>query len=401
MISVQEAQRIIFSHTPKPRIDSLKIENLHEEILQETLIADRSYPPFHRVAMDGIAIAFQAWADGLREFQIKGCQKAGQPPLQLDSPDGCLEVMTGAVLPTKCDAVIRYEDIEINDNRAHIKTAVKKMQNVHQKGADYQKGEPLLPCGTPLLAPQWAIAASIGKAQVQVAYRPRIAIVSTGDELVGVDKLPEPHQIRRSNSYAIFSMLRNNGFCKVSMTHLKDQPQNIYTSLEMTLKQNDIIILSGGVSMGKFDFVPKILADLKVKKLFHKVRQKPGKPIWFGTTESQQLVFGLPGNPVSALICCQRYVIPALWKSLGINENPNQLYAVLNKDITFKKKFTYFVAAKIKCNHNGTLIATPVSSNGSGDFASLGESSGFLELNEEPDNFLSGSCYPFYSWQGR
>ncbi len=403
MISVKEAQDLIIKHTlvrPKCTVD---IKDLSEEVLHEPLIADRCYPPFNRVAMDGIAISTAAWDNGQRAFPVSGCQKAGEKQKTLTDPEACIEVMTGAPLPTGTNCVIRYEDTQIKNQVATVIPDIKvsDMKNVHLKGLDYNEGDELVPKGTLMFSPEWSITASVGKARLKIAQRPKIAVVSTGDELVDVDKKPLDFQIRRSNSYALLSSLKSHGFNTVTLEHLDDNKEDILTGLQSVLEQNDVVILSGGVSMGKFDFIPQCLADLKVNQIFHKVRQKPGKPLWFGVTEDNKSVFGLPGNPVSAITCLHRYVLPALWHSLGleITKNEPKAHAVLTEDIIFKKNLSYFLPVKTEISTAGVVQATPVRSNGSGDFSSLIKSTGFLELPEADTVFKKGTAHPLYLWK--
>lgn len=402
MISVKEAESQILSHTIQAPMINLSIKDLKCEVLQRPLYADRNYPPFHRVAMDGIAITCSDWNDGHREFQVQGVQRAGVPALKLEAPNSCIEVMTGAVLPKGCDAVIRYEDTVIKDGVATVVSELDllPMNNVHQEGSDYQKGELLVKSGSTLESPHWSIAASVGEASVLVSRRPKIAVISTGDELVEVDQQPEAYQIRRSNAYSLLSSLKKSGFNEVSMNHIKDEPSEVRSVLKNALDTSDVLILSGGVSMGKFDFIPRTLEEIGVAPVFHKVKQRPGKPLWFGVTETKQRIFALPGNPVSALVCLHRYVLPSLNKALGATENPERCmaHAVLEEDVQFKKSLTYFLPVSIRNGSDGRTYAQPVRSNGSGDFASLADSHGFIELDEGEDLFSAGQAYPVYYW---
>ena len=390
---------MIFENVEVSGTTSLPLENLRTEVLRESFVADRPYPPFHRVAMDGVAISLSAWEKGMRSFRILGCQKAGAPQENLAQQECCLEVMTGSVLPEGCDAVIRYEDIQIENGLAHIRAdlSVESGMNVHGEGSDYQKGNVLLKSGCVLRSPGWAVGASIGQTSVEVSRRPKIALVSTGDELVPVSESPKAHQIRQSNSYAFLSALRVFGFEDVRIFHVVDEPKEIIKTLEMILSEFGVLVLSGGVSMGRYDFIPRALADLHVKEIFHKVRQKPGKPLWFGKGKDKQLVFGLPGNPVSSLICLYRYVLPALRKSLGL-VSEQRPFAVLEKDIQIKNNLTYFQPVQIRYGTDGRIYAWPVDSNGSGDFASLSLSAGFVELPEGPRVCQKNEAFPLYLW---
>ncbi len=244
--------------------------------------------------------------------------------------------------------------------------------------------------------PRWTIAAATGKATLQVKKRPKIAIISNGDELVDIREEPRPHQIRSTNGWTLLASLRQRGYSDCEMFHLPDDKYSIHKAIKAMLEKFDVLVLSGGVSMGKFDFIPQVLHDLKVEQVFHKIKQKPGKPLWFGKSHLKQLVFGLPGNPMSALICLHRYVLTALDKSLGIAAN-HRGYAILSEACRKKPGLACFIPVKARFSQNGTIQATPISFNGSGDYSSLGDSTGFIEIaeNEKPE---VGQAYPLFMW---
>lgn len=399
VITVNEAQSLIFKNFSFNKTTLSNIDDLEATQIKEPLLADRCQPPFHRVAMDGIAIAYDSLKNGNVTYEIEGCQRAGIAQMTLQNSQNCMEVMTGAVLPQGTDTVIPVEHLKIANGKVTIQKniTVKPQQNIHFKGSDTEQGAELVSANSILQAPQWAIAASIGKTQLQVAKKPSIAIISTGDELVEVSQTPRDYQIRRSNVYALSSSLQQFGFAKIHRFHLKDEKENMFENLQSILHKHDVIILSGGVSMGKFDFVPQILTDLKVKKIFHKIKQKPGKPMWFGITmEQKKPVFGLPGNPVSALICLHRFVIPGIQNAMAMT--PRQPFATLTAPVKFKKPLTYFLPVSIEFSDDGKILATPIKFNGSGDFSSLSSSDGFLELPFNKDVYLANESYPLRLW---
>ncbi len=406
MISVKEAEKLILSTvSPNRETIILDIEDLSDEVIAQQVLADRDYPPYHRVAMDGIAISFRSWENGARRFKIEGCQRAGSLQMVLkDVFKGCIEVMTGAVLPVNCDTVIKYEDLIISEGVATLAGGlhVEKMQNVHQKGFDAKAGDVLIPDRSFLSSTHWAVVASSGVSRVKVVRKPVISIISTGNEIVGVDEVPTEYQIRDSNAYALMSSLRANGFGFVNHFHLDDEESKIRRMIEGIIKSSDIVIVTGGVSKGKFDFIPKILVEIGVKRIFHGVRQRPGKPMWYGVYNEQKLVFGLPGNPVSTLVCLHRYVLPALWRYMGIEPDVilrNRPYAVLDEDYRFNKPLTRFLPVKVRYSKKGIIQATPVTLSGSGDLVSLMKSSGFVELEEDRDFFPAGEAFSLYLWR--
>jgi molybdopterin molybdotransferase len=395
MISVSEASAIILGNLFNLQIESIDIHHVVGRILAEPIQADRDFPPFDRVSMDGIAIHSTSFKKGLRQFYIEGIQAAGTPQYKLANPDACVEVMTGAMLPQGTDAVIRYEDIEIKNGSAHVLIAdVAPGLSIHSQAQDAKQNQLLLSPGQKISPAEIALLASIGKANVKVYAFPKTAIVSTGDELVAIDQTPQPHQIRRSNDAALKASLHQLG-CDATSFHLPDSEEKLRNELITVFKHHDLIILSGGVSKGKFDFVPQVLESLGVKKLFHQVSQKPGKPFWFGRSE-KHTVFALPGNPVSTYMCFYRYIKPWLLKSFKTDFETSS--AILAEDFTFKLPLTYFLQVSVK-NTDGKLLAYPDAGGGSGDFANLKDVDGFLELALEKNDFRRGEAFPYYAFR--
>ncbi|HAS42141.1 MAG TPA: molybdopterin molybdenumtransferase MoeA [Microscillaceae bacterium] len=395
MISVSEAEKTILAHTINLSIEECPTPDAIGRVLREDIQADRDFPPFDRVTMDGITINYQYWKNGQKKFLIEGVQTAGSPPFTLQKPDSALEIMTGAMLPTGCDVVIPVEEItfEEKDGKkfATINTPqLIQRQNIHAQGEDRKKGDILVPANTLLSQAEIAVAVSVGKSTLKVTQKPKIAIVSTGNELVGIDETPEPYQIRRSNSYALASALSKIGI-KADIWHLPDDQQLIEEKMSEIFRDFDVIITSGGVSKGKKDFVPWVMEKLQVSKIFHRIKQRPGKPLWFGKKDNK-VVFGLPGNPVSTMVGLFRYVMPYLREIEGIERKPLQ-FTVLSEDFSFDRDLTYFLSVKI-INKEGRLWAKPIPGHGSGDFANLLDCDAFVELPAHEKNFLAGSVYP-------
>lgn len=392
MVSVSEASSIIQSHLYKPETEKVAITDALNRVLAESVQADRDFPPFNRIAMDGIAIQYDQFKSGRKSFTIEGTAQAGQPKMKLHNSENCIEVMTGAPLPDNTDTVIRYEDIEIKDGKAIVTiTSLTEKQNIHSQGQDAKQGDILLSAGAMLSPAEIALIASVGISHVSVWSLPKVAIISTGDELVDIQDKPEAHQIRRSNSYALQAALKEAG-CTAKLFHLPDLRETLETELAAILKDHELLILSGGVSKGKFDFVPEVLDALGVKKHFHKVTQKPGKPFWFGSV-NDKTIFALPGNPVSTFMCFYKYIKPWLLKSLKQTTNEN--FALLANDFQFDGDVTYFLQVKV-INKKGSLIAQPNPGGGSGDFANLKDVNAFLELPKDQSRFKKGEAFPVY-----
>jgi len=392
LISVAEASQIVIDHQLILGEEYVSLENSMGRILREDLIADRTFPPFDRVTMDGIAIAYAAFEKGQREFPIQEIQAAGMEQKTMSHNSHCMEVMTGAILPSNTDTVIRYEDLDINDGIARIVLdQLKFRQNIHFKGNDRPQGEVIVEAGGKISAAEIGVAATIGKTTLKVAQIPKAVIITTGDELVEVAETPLPHQIRSSNVYKIKSTLHKWGVPAVSL-HLIDDKAAIKASLQECLENFEVIILSGGVSKGKFDFVPEVLEDLAVVKLFHRVAQRPGKPFWFGQKDNT-CVFALPGNPVSSFMCLHRYFRPWLNATLNL---PTAVppHAILQEDFNFRPDLTYYLQVKIQYNTAGQILAFPLEGNGSGDLANLVDADAFLEIPRGKELFKKGEIYP-------
>jgi molybdopterin molybdotransferase len=406
MITVENAESCILGAMPLAQTEICPIVKSHGRILRENIYAERNYPPFHRVAMDGVAVNWKTITDSSfnqldLKMEIEAIARAGSPQMTLKDSTAAIEVMTGAPLPHNTDCVIRYEDVFIEDNVLSFSAdaTFSHMQNVHQMSSDFCQGDLLLTAGKRIGSVDVGMFASQGKGTVKVGALPRIAIISTGDELVGPGESIEDHQIRKSNPYTLQAELGSFSFDQTELFHLSDQPEEIHQTLLKILENFDFLILTGGVSKGKFDYIPDCLEKLNVKKIFHKVTQRPGKPFWFGVKEfdmaQNKAVFALPGNPVSSAVCLRRYVIPALMKYCGrdTKENISQTMATLHEDVVFKKDLTYFHPVKFegeKC--------LPVKGNGSGDYYSISKSDGFIELPRGKDSFLAGESFSLYLW---
>ena len=394
MVTVEEAEKIIMQQCKDFGTEIISFDNCLGRVLAENIFADRDFPPFDRVTMDGIAINFEAYKNGNRSFKIKATQAAGEIPVNINNTNECIEIMTGAALSSTANTIIPYEEIEIENKIAIIKTEnVLINQNIHAKGKDKKQGEILAEANQFINASILTIAATIGKTNLLVKKNPSLIIISTGDELIDIHETPTDFKIRRSNNYTLQAILKEY-FLQADMLHMPDDPKIINDQLQHCINKYDVIILSGGVSMGKFDYVPASLEKLNVKKLFHKVQQRPGKPFWFGKHTKGTLVFAFPGNPVSTFMCFHRYFLPWLKSSWQIKTNKTQ--AILNEDFTFKHSLQYFLQIKLHINKNGQLLATPVAGNGSGDFINLLYTDAFMELPLEKNEFKKGEIFPVW-----
>ncbi|GAB4044976.1 molybdopterin molybdotransferase MoeA [Spirosoma litoris] len=397
MLSVSDAFSITQQHLLSLPTETVSLLDANGRVLREAVRADRDFPPFNRVAMDGIAIRFADYAAGQRTFRVIGMQRAGQPQQTLQDSGTCLEVMTGAMLPIGADTIARYEEIRIVDGQASIVVEntpfgpIQMGMHIHPQATDRRANDELMSVGTRLGPSELAVAASVGQSTLLVTALPRVALVSTGDELVDVSDTPLPYQIRRSNTYMLQAALLSLGI-QATLHHIVDDEEQLEKGLEDLLVTNDMLILSGGVSAGKADFVPDTLEKLGVQKHFHKIDQRPGKPLWFGTSASGKTVFALPGNPVSTVLCAYRYVLPYLRASLGLAPATIR-YAQLAESVTFKPNMTYFLPVRLTSEMDGRTLAHPLPGSGSADFANLLAADGFMEFPPNQSEFGVGDSF--------
>jgi molybdopterin molybdotransferase len=399
MISVEEAEKIILLLKKDYGEEVVSFLVTQGRVLAENIVVDRDLPPYNRVTMDGIGIQYADYEAGCRVFQIVATQAAGDlPPTELSTDNlqsgakPCIEVMTGAALSTAIDTIIPYENLSINNEIAQIiEDSVVFGKNIHRQGTDQLKGDVVIEVGQVIDSTHINMIAAVGKSTILVKKQPRIVILSSGDELVDVADTPLPYQIRRSNNYSTRAVLYHYGI-EPEMLHLPDNLEAIRKAVALCQQKYDVIILSGGVSMGKFDFIPQALEETGVKMLFHKVKQRPGKPFWFGTFGEKGVVFAFPGNPVSTYMCLHRYMLPWLEASLGYPKSP-VFHAVLDKNVHFEAKLTYFMQVKLQQGSDARLYAMPLEGNGSGDFSNLLASDAFLELPLEQTDFEAGQIF--------
>ena len=367
-------------------------------VLRQTVVAERDQPPFDRVMMDGIAIGHADFAVGTRSFPIQAIQMAGEPALRLERGKA-IEIMTGASLPAGSDCIIPVERISVADGVAMLEDGYEANadQFIHPRASDYKKDDELLQPGHRIAPLDIAVIASAGLTEVEVSAAPSVRIISTGDELVPAGNPIESHQVRMSNGPALISMLAAHGYTDSRHDHIVDDRAILEARIGEHLDAADVLILSGGVSMGKADYVPEVLAELGVELVFHRISQRPGKPMWFGTAPGNKVVFALPGNPVSALVCCRHYVVPALRKASGLATALPE-FAALAGDVSFAPQLTCFQPVRLLSNAAGQVLAMPVKTNTSGDFAALSGTDGYVELPLEQTDFPTGAPVRLYRW---
>lgn len=393
MITFETALQKVLDNFQDYDTEMVPLESSLGRILAETIKADRDFPPFDRATKDGIALKFNSKFDSNTLFNIAGIAQAGSPQLTLEDDSACIEIMTGAVVPKNADTVVMYEHTQKENNGFNILKPITKGQNIHVKSSDTVRGDELLLAGTPITSAEIGVLATVGKSTVLVKKLPKVAIIATGNELVDVDEKPLPHQIRKSNTYTLKALLKNEHI-DANMFHLADEPTILKDKILELLITYDVLLLSGGVSKGKFDYLPSTFEQLEVQKIFHKVLQRPGKPFWFGKHQKHKtVVFSFPGNPVSTFVNYHVYFIPWLNKTLGLTAT--QFTVFLNEPVENKTDLTLYIGVEISIG-GGKLMANRITTTGSGDLLSLVKANGFIKLNPkeslEANNMVT--CFP-------
>lgn len=399
LISVQEAELIIAEELATLSAESVPLARAAGRVLAGPIRADRDLPPFDRVMMDGVAVSASSAAEAGRRLPVARTLSAGEPAVEAD-PATAVEIMTGAVLPGGLDCVVPYEEMTLADGEVTIAGDFELAagRNVHRQGSDFAAGRELVGPGSVVGSREIAIAASCGCEQLRVTRSCRVALVSSGDELVDVGDPVAPHQIRRSNTHGIAGGLASLPMVETSLHHFPDDPEAIREGLSALLVSHDVIVVSGGASRGKKDYIPEIAAQLGAERKFHGVAQRPGKPFWFARAAGT-VIFGLPGNPVSTLVGFRRYVLPSIRRLCGAEPEP-QRWAVLSQAFEFAPALTLFLPTTAESRRDGVLAAFPSPVNNSGDYASLMPSAGFVELPaEDLSEFPAGFAARYYDWR--
>lgn len=391
VITVDKALSIVLKNALEFGREEQPLDSALGRVLAKDIVADRDIPPYNRSTMDGIAVRYYNLRK-TKNFKIKVIQAAGDTPKTSFKDGECAQIMTGAAVPNDLDTIIPVEQLAINSNLATVNadfSNLKKGQFIHLQGKDASAGKALVKAGSLIVPSVIPIATSAGLSKLVTAKAPRIIAISTGDELVKIDQKPSLYQIRQSNNYAVKAVLAPY---RVDLLHISDDKQEIKNKLRKLLLDYDLVILSGGVSKGEFDYIPDILKELSVSIHFHGVAQKPGKPLLFGI-KGKKTIFGLPGNPVSTFMCLHAYVKPWLDKSLGLNTSTSLKCASLARDVTFKPNLNYFLQVSLSTDNSGKLIARPLDHNGSGDYLSVANADAFIELPAGKDLYKAGESY--------
>ncbi len=390
-IRVEEARALVLKHAHALRAEKIPLRKAAGTILSKNIYSVLSLPPFDNSAMDGFAVRENDLRIAAKEkpvvLPIAGTIRAGDSAKKILAPNTTIRIMTGAPMPKGADAIVMQEMVQVKNGNVYFTKRAEKADHMRFKGEEIKKGAPALEAGSLLTPAAAGFLSACGTDNVHVYRKPRVSVLITGSEVV-FKGIPGRGQIRDANGMGLVAAVRETG-SRAHLTHKKDSFHEIYSALKKLLATSDIVLIGGGVSVGEYDFVKDALEKLGVKKIFWKVRQKPGKPLFFGE-KRKTLVFGLPGNPYSALCCFYEYVRPALLKMAG----HKNLFLVgksciLKNNVKKKKELFVFLKANME-EKNGKAYVIVEKGQGSHILKSLATANALLVLPEGKEIFRAG-----------
>ncbi len=404
MLEFNEALEKILKHVRRLLPVKLSIAESLGFVLAEDIRTKEPIPLFDSSSVDGYAVRLQDIRDTAEnhpvQLALQSTVSAGYSSSQSLKPFHTIKIMTGALLPKKADAVVMKEFAKVKGETIVFSSAIKEGANLRRRGEEFGKREIVFSKGTIVTPPVVGMCATLGRSSIKVYHKPRVALVVTGNELRSPSSKLRRGQIRDSNSYALSAALKSAGIFPLLIVHTHDDKTQISKSFARALKEADVVISAGGVSVGDFDYVKQALGDLRVKTVFWRVAMKPGKPNFFGT-RGKKLVFGLPGNPVSALVSLETLVMPALRKMMGIHfSDASNYHAVVESDLKRSAGRTEFVRAFASRNINGQLTVRPAAGQGSHMVGGLARANCLIIVPKQQENINKGDTVVirFLSW---
>lgn len=373
MISFDKAYETVMNSCVYSGTELVPFNNSLNRILAADVVSDIDMPPFNRAAVDGFACKRE---DIVSELEIIETIQAGQVPERRPGKNQCSRIMTGSIVPDGCDFVFMVEDSSILPSGRVIFTGAAKKSNLSFRGEDVKTGDTVLRKGTMIRPQDIAVLASVGCTSVSVSRKPAVAVLSTGDELVEPEKKPAISQIRNSNAYQLLAQVERAGGTGRYYGIAPDNEQSTYEMVVKAIRENEILVLTGGVSMGDFDFVPGVLKKAGVKILFDQVNIQPGKPTTFGIHE-KAVVFGLPGNPVSSFVQFETLVRPLVNRKMGYDWKPLTWKLPIEKDYIRRSSER---AGWIPVYITGNREVCPVEYHGSAHISSLPLADGIIPI---------------------
>src|SRR5256714_4498907 len=396
MIPVAEAIDIVLAQTSAPPVEPVAISESIGRILAEDIIADTDLPPFDRAQMDGYAVRAADVADTPAHLKIVGESAAGSGCRNEMNAGEAVRIMTGAPVPVGADAVQQVElTRELNGDggagEVEILQSVEPGRSIVRRADEIKSGEVVLHAGEDINAQTIATLASFGYAQVKVGRRPRVAVMATGSELVDVAQKPGRDQIRDSNNYMIETYAKLAGATVERLPLAGDDRDELKREMTGAIERCDVLITSGGVSMGVYDFTKAAFKDLGAEIFFERVALRPGKPTVFGRI-GETLLFGLPGNPVSVAVTFNLFARTALRAMQGANEPTlRHEQAVLARDLKGSADRESYLPAVLRTDEKGTLVAEPLKWGGSSDFVSFARATALINVPANAKTIAAGS----------
>jgi molybdopterin molybdotransferase len=391
MLTYEQArQKVIEQLTEKkgPRAtEQVRVGDALGFVLAQEVKTDREYPPFNRATRDGYAV-FAADVKAGVTLKCTGEIKAGDRVTKELWAETCVQIMTGAAVPSGADAVVMIEHTKRDGDEVRFERDAVAGQNIVPRGSEARAGQTLLTPGMRLGYAELASAAQVGAAELKCASKPRVAILSTGDEIVPVDSIPGRFQIRNSNSVSLAAQVRLAGGKPILLGNAMDREDDLSSKIRRGL-QEDLLVLSGGVSMGKYDLVEKVLREMETEFYFDSVAIGPGKPAVFGKC-GEKFVFGLPGNPVSTMVTFELFVAPAVDLLSGAEARELPLVeARLAEELNEKPGVTHFLPARME-GQGAAREVKVLKWQGSGDVAALGKANCFVVVPSEREKIEVG-----------
>ena len=401
LISVDQAHRRIATRCKKVSVETVPLGKATGRVLCEAVRADRAIPPFNRAAMDGYAVRSVDFANGKAELLKVADIPAGTEWGGRLGKGQCASIMTGAPVPKGADAVVKVEQTKLCGDKVLLdEPKVETWHNVHRRAADARKGQVLVTPGRPIGQGEIGVASSVGAHELKVGRRIDVGVLSTGREVVRPSVTPTPYQIRDANGPTLLSVLATLPWCRShSFGIAPDSEKPLERLVRKALDCCDVLLVSGGVSVGEFDLVPEALSRLGVRQAFHGLAVRPGKPVWFGASQSGKLAFGLPGNPISVRVSFRELVTHALRRMARFADPiPPSLTLRLAEDFKKKHDLTAFSLGRLATSPSGTQVE-PVPHEGSGDFVSAALSDGVFVVPADRKSVTAGELVEFHTWQ--
>jgi molybdenum cofactor synthesis domain-containing protein len=400
LISPQNALDIVLKTTRPLKSLSTRLADADGFCLAQDVRADRNLPPTDRSAMDGYALRAADIKRFSGKLELTGEVAAGQVLETKVKPGKCVRIFTGAVVPSGVDTVVKVEHTQETEGVVTVLEPVHLGDHIRKRGEETSKGKIILAKGTILGPIQIGLCATLGKAVVKVYGRPRVAVISTGTEIVAPDQMAKPWQIRDANGPALCAALRTAGCGKPLYRIAQDNAAALRRTLRSALKNRDVVLLSGGVSVGRYDLVPQVIQEIGARIRFHNVAIKPGKPVLYATVGRNQHIFGLPGNPLSALTGLHEFVLPAIRHMAGVAEQDchPSVYLPLAETLVPRGKRLEHVLVRVVQHETGPKLA-PVSSKGSADLVAANLADGVALLPRDKRKCRAGRYVEFRSWR--